>query len=410
MTQANQRGGLFKVAAKSPFGLICGALAALALAAPQARADDAAPEAKAAPLHVSFLYTADALSVVSGGERRGTDYVGAALVSADADLEQMVGWKGGSAHVDLWQNFGGEPSARAGSMLGLDGNEADGRRLRMPQLWVQQAFAGGRASVLAGFYDTESEFNAAESASLLVGAASGSSPEWAESGSGGPSAFPETALAVRLRVQPNDKTYAILAVANAKAGAVGDPGGPDFKFREGVLVMAEAGYTGSGKLALGLWRYSKSRPDIRDLDEAGDPQLHTSQGAYVVVERPLNAPEDEVRKATAFLKLGISEASTTPYSGSVNAGVLVEHVFKSRPDSGLSFGLSHGRLTGKVRANGADEEMEIGSGETTFELTYADRLSAHLKVQPDLQWIHRPSGERAIPDAFVVGVRFNVEF
>lgn len=380
------------------------------MAAPQAWAEDAAPEAKAAPLHVSFLYTGDVLGVVSGGEKRGADYVGAVLVAADADLERAIGWKGASAHVDLWRNFGRGPSARAGSILGLDNIEADGLRLRIYQAWVQQAFAGGRASVLVGFYDAASEFNAAESAALLVGAAPGSSPEWTQSGSGGPSVFPETALAVRLRVQPNDTTYAVLAVANAKAGSLGDPGGADFKFREGVLVMAEAGYTGSGKLALGAWRYSKSRPDIRDLTAAGDPQPRTSQGAYVVVERPLNAPKDEVRKATAFLKLGISEASTTPISASAVAGVLVEHVFKSRPDSALSFGLSHGRLTDKFRANGIDEGLDVGSGETTFELTYADRLTPHLKVQPDLQWVHRPSGQAAIPDAFVVGARFSVEF
>jgi porin len=367
-----------------------------------------AAESPAKTLTLSLDYKGDVMGVVSGGEERGARYVDKLVVSADLDLDRAVGLKGASAHLDMMDSFGRNISDLAGSALGLDGNEVDANRFRIPQVWVQQTFASQRASILLGFYDLGSEFNTAESSRLFLGITSDMSSELAASGLNGPSADPETALALRLRVQPTKNTYAQLMAANAHASAIGDPGGPDFGFHDGLLIAGEIGYTATGKIALGAWRYTRRLPDLRELTGGGDPVLRTSQGLYAIVERPLNDPKDGVRKLTAFVKAGLSDGKTTAFSASWNAGLLLEHVFKTRPDSALALGASQGRFTGRFRDNSRDEGLAIGGTETDVELTYTDRIAPHLMIQPDLQWVVSPSGDASLRNAVVIGVRFRL--
>jgi len=149
---------------------------------------------------------------------------------------------------------------------------------------------------------------------------------------------------------------------------------------------------------------------IRELGMSPAPVPHISQGAYAVVERPLNQPKDGVRKTTAFAKIGVSDGATTAFRGSWQAGVLVEHALNSRPDSSFSLGVSQGFLDQRCRDNGRDAGLSIGRSEMIVEATYADKVAPHLTLQPDVQWVHNPSGNRATHDAIVVGLRFGLAF
>ena len=369
-----------------------------------------APAANSPPAHFSMVYRGDVQDVAAGGAQRGARYVDNVIVTGDFDLDRLVGLKGVTAHIDVMHNLGGIPTDLAGSVLGVNGDEQSLHRLRLAQAWVQDSFAGGKASVLVGFYDVSSEFDVTDSSGLLMGTSFGTSSEFDASGPAGPSGFPSTSFGVRLRLQPKETEYAEVVVANAHAAALGDPGGPDFTFSDGLLLAGEIGYTGWGKVALGAWRYSKPQPGVRvSLD--GDPQgTHVSQGVYGLFEHAVNAPKDGVRKVTVFAKVGISDGRTTAFHGSWQAGVLVYQVFKSRPDSQFSAGVSQGRLSQGFRDNGRDGGLDVGPTETAFEVTYSDKLTPHLAIQPDLQWIHRPSGDAGVKDALVLGLRMTVSF
>lgn len=82
----------------------------------------------------------------------------------------------------------------------------------------------------------------------------------------------------------------------------------------------------------------------------------------------------------------------------------------SRPDSKFSIGVQHawasGHLRDQVRADGIDP----ASGETGFEVTYADNLAQWLTIQPDLQWIRYPGSDRAASDAVVATLRLTASF
>jgi porin len=367
----------------------------------------AAAEEASDPVQISLSYVADITGVVEGGLAQRGRFLDNLDLVLDADLERLIGWRGASVHVDVLNNSGGMPNDDAGTLQGVDNIEVGRQRLRLFEAWIEQAWSA--SSLRVGLYDVNSEFYANDSAGLLIAPAFGIGSEIAATGPNGPSIFPSTALAVRYHVASDSGLYARVAILNADARVLGDPGGVDISFDEGALLIAEGGLEVDRKLGVGVWRYTEEQDDIRDLDRLGAPEQEAAQGAYAVYEQPLNNPEG-VRAATGFVRLGVSDGETTPFAGGWQAGVLIERVFASRPDSALSFGANQGFLADGYRRNQIDLGASMADAETQIEVTYYDRLLPFLSVQPDLQWVRRPGADRRVEDALVAALRVGVEF
>lgn len=357
---------------------------------------------------VEAAYTADLIGPVAGdASRRGSVLDNFDLVG-DLDLGRAVGWDGAVLHGYLLSNNGDIPNDVVGSLQGVDNIEVARQDIRLYELWIQ-APLGDRTTILGGLYDLNSEFYANDAAGLLISPSFGIGSELAATGPNGPSIFPSTALGVRVNHE-FDAGYVRGAVLNARSGVPGDPGGVDLEFDGGALVIAEAGFTGDGKFAVGAWRYTDSQDDIRDLAPGGDPVQRTSQGAYVLAERVLwGDPDDGGRVVTGFLRAGISDGYTSPFKGGWQAGVLVERVFASRPDSSLSIGVQQGTLSTRMRANLIDEGVEAADAESGLEITYSDRLTDRITIQPDLQVIFDNGGASDAGTAVVLGLRLTID-
>lgn len=354
-------------------------------------------------------YTVDVAGVVSGGLAKRGRVLDDLQIGADVDLEKAIGWKGARAHALLLNNSGGMPNDDAGTLQGVNNIEVSRQRARLFEAWVEQGL-GDKASVLVGLYDLNSEFYANDSAGLLLAPAFGIGSELAATGPNGPSIFPSTALSARVRWTPNEHVYVQAAAINAHAGVLGDPGGVCTEFEHGLLTIAEAGWQGRGKVAFGAWRYTKKQPDLRDVTAAGYPTAKTAQGAYLLLERQLSGQdEDAARKTTAFARLGLSDGDTTAFRGGWQAGLLVERVFESRPDSAFSIGVNQAFLTGKFRANALDEGQDLTRAESAIEVTYSDKIGP-VTIQPDLQYVRNPGADRGVGHALVATVRFGVAF
>jgi porin len=391
------------------------ALAAALVLAPVAvaAAEDAPDEPPA--VQVSLSYTADVSGVVDGGLSRRGRFLDDLQLAADIDLGKALGWQGATLHGLVLNNSGAMPNDDAGTIQGVDNIEVSRQRTRLYEAWIEQSLADGRASLLIGLYDLNSEFYANDSAGLLIAPAFGIGSELAATGANGPSIFPSTALTLRGRLSVGEDGYLQAAVVNANAGVLGDPSGVNLDFDGGALLIAEAGRSGQvmgaeGKLAGGVWRYTDRQDDWRDVMPGGAPEKQISQGAYLLAERSLFGNADGLRQMTGFARIGVSEGHTTPFSGGWQAGVLVDRVIEGRPDSQLSFGVNQAWINSHERANGAAAGRDIGPTETALELTYSDRLTPHLTIQPDLQYVIRPSGDRAIDNALVVTVRVRWEY
>lgn len=379
-------------------------IAAGCLAAHGARAEEA-PAFK-----LSGNYTADIAGTVSGGLAKRGRVLDDLQLFGDINLDKAVGWKGATAHFELLNNSGAMPNDDAGTLQGVDNIEVTRQRARLFEAWVEQGF-GDKASVRAGLYDLNSEFYSNDSAGMLLAPAFGIGSELAATGPNGPSIFPSTSLAVRVRWTPNEHVYAEAAALNANAGVLGDPGGIKTSFDNGLLLIGEAGWTGGGKIAVGTWRYTDKQDDIRFLAPNGDPTPATAQGAYVLLERRLTGDESDgaARKTTAFARLGVSDGDTTAFRGGWQAGMLVEHVLEGRPDSAFSVGVNQAYLSGKYRDNALDAGQSLKRSESAIEVTYSDKIGP-VTIQPDIQYVKDPGADGGVGHALVAILRVGVEF
>jgi porin len=378
----------------APFGV--GLFAALAFA-PNAQADE--------DYAWSFAYTGDVAGVVDGAPSQAGRYLDNIDLIGDASLEALMGWRGARVHGHVLYNGGGAPNDVAQTLQGVDNIEVERQSTRLYEFWVEQEFAGDRGAVLAGLYDLNSDFYATDAAGLLIAPAFGIGSELAATGPNGPSIFPSTALALRARWDVSEHQRIQFAALNAHAGVLGDPDGVDFHFDDGALLIAEWAYSGGVQLKLGAWAYTKRQDDIRDVDGLGAPLRRRAEGVYGAFEAPLFG--ENVR---GFVRIGASEGDTTPFVGGWQAGVLVSHVFASRPDSALSIGVNQGVVSDKFRDNAFDAGEPLQRAESAIEFTYADRIGEHVTLQPDLQFIRHPAANGAREDVVVVTMRVGVEF
>lgn len=394
----------FLRAQKRLTGLACGiAIGTLVFAAPaMAEEADSAWTFEAA-------YTVDLNGPVAGDAvRRGTVLDNLDLV-ADLDLGKAIRWDGATLHGYVLSNQGGVPNDFAGTLQGVDNIEVARQGVRLYELWIE-APLGDNASVLGGLYDLNSEFYANDSAGLLIAPPFGIGSELAATGPNGPSIFPSTALGVRFNVD-FEGGYARAALLNASAGVPGDPDGVDTDFDAGGLAIGEAGFdTPLGKIAVGAWRYTEDQDDIRDVTPGGDPVQRTAQGAYLLGEHVFFGDADSnERTGTGFFRVGVSDGETSPFKGGWQAGLLVERVFASRPDSAFSVGVQQGVLSSRMRANMVDGGIDAAKAESGIEFTYSDRISRRVSIQPDLQVVFDPGGDSRADTLVVAGIRLTID-
>ncbi len=355
--------------------------------------------------NLSLLYKGDVVGVVDGGDRKAGRALDALDVAADLDFEQGFGFKGLTGRFELMMTSGGKSNEFAGTLQGVDNIEVGHRGMRVYQAFLEQSLANGAFSVRLGFSDLNSEFYVSDSAGLLMAPPFGIGTEMAVTGEHGPSIFPSTAFALRAKYRFGDAGYVQAGLFNENAGDVGDPKGPDWRFRKGALAIAEAGLTRGGKTAIGLWRYTHKVDNVYADPVSLAQGQSTSQGVYVLVERDLCSGKDGVRATTGFLRAGIADDRTDIVDGGLQTGFKVSHLVPSHPESLLSIGYSWSHFSKRYR----QQNGSLADGEHLVEVTYSDRIAPHLTLQPDLQWIRRADSASG-RDVIVAGLRLTAGF
>ena len=384
-------------------------LAASSLPAAALHAEDGEATEDAPAFTLEGEYVLDIVGVAQGAST-GVRHVDLLTLTGTLDLEAAAGWQGTQLVGEVIAGTGREPNVLADTLQGIDNAEVAHNRVKLYQFYLAKDFADAPLRLAAGFIDLNAEFYSNDAAGLLIAPAFGIGSELAATGPNGPAIFPSTALTLMVRAEPTNSTYASLALVNAESGVLGDAGGIPAVLREGALVIGEAGVTRFGKLALGAWTYTRRQDDLRLLDAAGEPLRQRAAGAYVLVEVPIGtsaqASEPETPAASLFLRAGLSDGDTTPYSGGWQAGVLVNGVLPGRPDSQLSAGVNQAFLTSKFRRNEDDAGIQRGRTETGFEITYADRVAPWLTLQFDSQYVRSSDHSPGARDAVIFALRF----
>lgn len=361
-----------------------------------------ANEREGGPVTTSAVYTADVIADVFGGRARGVRYLDNLDLQVAVDAERLVGWRGARAFGYILHNNGTRFSpALAGDFQIASNIETGVRATRLFEAWLEQDI-GRSASVKAGLYNLNSEFDTTLSGTLFLLSSHGMGPDIAQSGRRGPSIFPVTSVAVRGEVALDDRWLVRAAVLDAVPGDPAHPAATAIRLRrrDGALVIAELARLGTRtKLAVGSWRYLARLPRLQDEPREGDG----SRGAYALVEHQLHGAVRGGAGVSGWLRYGVADRRYNPAAQYLGGGVVRTGVGAARPDDqiGLSFAaVSFGPRYRRIE--------RTGPGELIVEAAYRLVARSWLVIEPDVQWVASPGGRRDVRDALVVALRIKI--
>jgi porin len=382
-------------------------------------------------------YTNDMLSNVRGGLRRGTIDQGKLHGILTVDLDKLLGLKGLSFFANVFQihNTGRIRRDYVGGLNTIAAIEAV-PTTRLSELWLEQQFAGGRASIKAGQLTADSEFFFSELSTMFL------QSDWptiaAVNLPSGGAAYPLSTPGIRLKVDPVKNVSLLLAVLN------GDPAGPgtgdeqlrnryglNFRVNDPAFVIGEAQFQRNmGKkdeglataFKLGGWGHFGNFNDQRFAvggsllaDPAGSGvalQHRGNVGVYAVIDQQLYRPKggDPQSGISVYTRASLSPSDRNLISAYIDGGIVFGGMIPGRPDDRFGAGFIYAKFSDSVRAFDRDTVLFTGVAgpirdyETNLELTYVAQIIPGWTVQPNLQFIWHPNGD-ASRNATVAGAR-----
>ena len=151
-------------------------------------------------IDITVEYKADVWNLAAGGLKKGSNYIDNLDVKFALDGEKLFGLKGNKALVYFINNNGSSPNAsRVGSAQGIDNIEVATNAFKLYELWDEQSFLDDKLSILVGLHDLNSEFMVNDMTANFIKPTLQVNQEFAQSGKNGPSIFPTTSLAARVK-------------------------------------------------------------------------------------------------------------------------------------------------------------------------------------------------------------------
>ena len=375
----------------------------------------------------------------SGGVDRGTEYDGALKLYMNADMHKLGFWDGLCFSASAFQIHGNSiTAANVGSLMSVSGIEATDAT-RLFEIWFEQSLLNDTVNVRFGQLAVDAEFILSEGGAWFLNATWG----WPSIGAanlpnGGP-AYPLSAPAVRVAINPNDTFGLMVAVYNgdpAGPNCTGDPQvcndhGSDFRISDPPLLFAEGVYRYNqkgrgGVIKLGGWNhfgeFSDQRFDsggalIAVTSNDGRP-LDNTWGLYGVIDQWLwRMPGQERKGAAVFARFIGAPEDRNLIDFYADTGITFIGMIPGRPEDALAIGFAYTRISDDVHAYDVDFGLSVArSYEALVELTYTMQLKNGWTLQPDLQYIWQPGGNvtddsgRRIKDATIAGLRTTIQF
>ncbi len=383
----------------------------------------------------TIMYDGDIASNLAGGVRRGTTYLGNVHFQLSLDGDRLLGWPGVSVFLDGLGIHGGQPSRFVGDAQGVS-NIAGPTGFKLYEAWVQYNFLGARLSALGGLYDLNSEFYRLQSAGLFLNSSFGIGPEFAQSGTAGPSIFPDTSVGLRLAYKPAPDTVLRGAVLDGVPLNRPDASTGAFERGDGLLLVGEAAFLerpaqspqpmgprfrigrASGlppyddKLAIGAWYYTAKFSDQSEISPDGHPAQHRgSGGAYLIADRLLfQAADNPARRLNAFLQAGIGDERVDRFGSYIGAGLAAAGFVPSRANDEMGFAVAAGRNGSHYVSAQTQQGAAVNGAEVALELTYLAQITDWLALQPDAQYVIHPNTDPALKNALVFQFQFEMSF
>ncbi|MCX6136633.1 MAG: carbohydrate porin [Ignavibacteriales bacterium] len=368
----------------------------------------------------TISYRSDIISNISGGIRDGNNYIYQFDYSATVNLQQWTGWQGATLYVQGLSNNGNSIKEFSGDAQGPSNLEAF-HTTKLYQAWIEQKLLGGDLSLRAGLYDLNSEFYVTNGAGLFLNSSFGVGIDLAQSGIGGPSIFPNTSLALRIKVSLTPAFTLQAAIIDGAPGLPGEPSATGFSIsrHDGALLIGEAGYSfdpssvaAQTTVTVGAWRYTSSFIDLTGTDDARNPPMRTDNaGVYVSASRQIYASATSTTEGlAAFVRYGMANGSINTFSHNFSCGLVYTGLIPGRESDVCGVALTRAQTGSAYRFAAVAAGDPIPGTESTIEATYRLIPAAWCALQFDVQQIINPGTSGTLADATVAGMRLELQF
>ncbi len=389
---------------------------------------------------VETTNTLDILSNVSGGIRRKTETVGDLDLLLTIDTKKLVSSWQGTLFVYGLGTYGDDPSKHVGDIQAVS-NIAAPNTWKLFEAWYQQNLFE-RFSLLGGLYDVTSEFDVMVSSSeLFVNSSFGTGAELAASGKNGPSTFPATSLGIRGQAIVTDGLMIRAVVADGVPGDPNDPHGTHiqlreddglfgamefayYKFRKGDIdkgkprrltfrrVGRSAPLEYEAKAAIGFWGYTTSLDHLSKIDSSGEPvKRHGTYGMYGLAEYDVYHEHDDTdQELTIFGRAGMADPRVNRFSQYYGGGLVYTGLLPGRKFDQTGIGAAAAVNSKYYKRSQRRAGQQVDTAEIALEVTHSIFVNHNLFIQPDVQYVINPGTVPGRKNAFVLGVRLEVNF
>jgi len=360
-------------------------------------------------------YNGDVFYGATGGLEDKTSYLGKIDLTLNADFEKLMNLKDTTGLVEIQNLHGQRPDLYVHSIQGFDNIEYDklSTMTYLYQLWLQHTI-GQHWSILAGFFDLNSEFYVTDSSLYLLLQAFGTGTDLGQTGPNhGPSIYPLIGAAVRVKYSLSPSNYAEAALFDASSAnplnaayshMPFSTGQGSFLIFEVTHVFLDSQNKNSlGKIALGTWGYTHPTNEFMSPGSIETPDKIYNKGLYTLIDYPLYmSTHDSSKIIHGFLRYGITTTAVNVFNRALGAGMTFNGFIPGRPDDIVSYGLSPAWTSAKSRM--ANPGLPVAEWQN--ELTYVASMNKWLALQPDVQYLTFPEADRAqFKNAFLVGMR-----
>ncbi len=351
-------------------------------------------------------YTTGFWSNVRGGVQTGTRYEGFAEWWLKADLEDLVGWRGGSFDIN-WYSYHGELPSE--DLVGtfptqtVSGWETS-TAVRFYEILLRQTWADGRFVLKAGQLSADTDFFVSDNAADLLNGTFGflglgRTREIAPF-------YPLAAPGAYLRARTGDGRWeAHVGVYTADPGEDEESNfGFDWSFDNGAFLLGEIGYRRSffgrpGRYAIGV---AGTTADLEDFRSGGTET--GTYGLYALLDQLLVEQTPERPGLGLFVRsYGAPQSDRSPGSWYVDFGLKLTRPFPGRDEDVFSLGFSVLGLSDDFVDSRRARGQTTSRRQSLLEVTYRLQVTGWLTLQPDLQFFFDPVFSRR--DATVIGLR-----
>jgi porin len=160
------------------------------------------------------------------------------------------------------------------------------------------------------------------------------------------------------------------------------------------------------KIAVGVWHYTASFPDIADTVPSGSAVMRRgSTGAYLIADQSLwRTASGGPRLLSGFAELGLGDSRVNRVGRYIGGGLTLADPLPRRAGDQLGIAAAVA-LVGSHYKRTLGSAARAAAAEAAVELTYLAQITPWLAAQPDMQYVFAPGGARSTHNAVVPGIR-----